>query len=922
MSHRTLSFLILLPALAGAQVSFGPSQEVSDFIYQPDHVLAHDMDDDGDLDVIAAEGSGAPVRVLWWENDGNGTFGNRREWAWGELDSEVIAITDFNLDGKPDVWIEERPSDTLDQDGMTQRRFLIALADGAGCFHEPTLMIDETVLWTSSETVVCDTNLDGRPDIITPDSHHLATASGSFAPGIPMPESAAYLWLDRGDVTPVDLDDDGDLDLLATSIFNELATQVMWNLGSGAFSDPVAYAPLDQTSSYRQVIPCIDPSGGGGRTLLVLTIFGSNEAISDSLTLFRLTTEGTALLVTSIDLPSADDSTWRSWNGLSCDLESGRNFLGLVTGPNSGGAPVSELFEVVWSGGNLALTPSVSHPGVVAYSPVAVRDLDGDPFPDLLLPIPEPTFTAQAAADQIVWHPGTSDGGFAQEFHRVGQPALDRILEHAGDIDGDGAADILVGGYPPLWIPGGAHELAWYRNNGTGDSFERLPIEVGRKRVAVVGVKDVTSSKPGGGSWPVGRMDLLVQTYDYEEGSQTGILRFEWLLQDESGVFHRTTIASEPATGLVDPNLSDWDGDGTDDLVYSRQLSPSSGPQLVWRRGINEGFQAPEILLGSEETLEGVIDIDWDGDLDLLLLGSLFSADFGGESYWCENDGTGTIVALHRLNRTLDPLGVDLDGDGHEDFTQNGLVIFARPGVTFESPTNLPYAPKLTGLDIDDDGDIDLIQSVPSTGVSGYNALGWWENRGGGSFFVPSSSPPLLPIAGLQWGIRDQQMLADVDADGTPDLVVVSSFTPRIEWFRITRTPAPSAFTDWMAGQGLFGHSAGPLFDLDGDLLSNWDEFAFGGQPTVLDPTHPGMPSIRRNGPILSLSFLRRSDAADIGLNYTVMQSAELLNWSLGPETFELSPTAEGYERISFPLDPNEPRNFFTVAPGGPSSDP
>lgn len=918
MTRWTIALLALLTTLAVAQVSFGPAREISDFIYHPDHVLAHDMDGDGDLDVVAAEGGGAPLRVLWWANDGDGSFGNRREWSWGNLDSEVIAIADFNLDGRPDVWIEDKPFDTLDQDGMIQRRFLIALGDSAGSFQAPMPLVDESVLWTSSETIICDTNLDGRPDIVTPDTHYLATIDGTFAPGIPMPESAAYLWQNREDAIPADLDGDGDLDLLITSIMTQFAAQVMWNPGSGSFPDAVAYAPLDASASYRAIAPCADPSGGGGQALLVLTIEGSNESAQGSLTLFRLDAEGGAEQFHSINLPASDSETFRSWSGLSHDPVSGRSFIGVVLNPATLTDPTTELFEIVWSDGTLALLPVAVHEGVIDHPPVSVRPLDGDAFPDLLVPIPDITFTLNAAVDQIVWHAGTGSGGFQASPRNVCQPALGRMLFHAGDVDGDHASDLLVGGAPPLSLPSGAHELSLYRNNGDGSTFERVPIDVGRMRIGVVAVKDVTSPRPGGGSWPTGRMDVLAETYDYSDAASPGILRFEWLLQDDSGIFQRTTLTTEASGGLVSPQYGDWDGDETADLVY-RVGDVYGAPVVLWRRGTNEGFENPRILLSQAEAVRGLVDLDWDGDLDLLMFGTLFG---GEESYWCENGGSGEIVAVRRLNRKLELLAADLDGDGHEDFTENGMVTLARPGVTFDPLGATQPAPNPTGLDVDQDGDPDLVYTVPGTGTTGYNAIGWWENRGSGNFFGPDSSPPMLPVADAQWSIRNQQALADMDRDGTPDLVAVSNFAPKIEWFPITREAAPIAFVDWMASHGFTGHSAGPLFDLDGDLLSNWEEFAFGGQPGEPDPSHPGMPSIRRDGQALSLSFLRRFDAMTAGLSYLVMQSTDLSTWESWTGSFELSPAVDGYERINFPLDPEEPRAFFSVDPGGPPGGP
>ncbi len=918
--RRAALVLASFSAVASGQISFGPSKEISDFIYQPDYVLAHDMDGDGDLDVIAAEGNGAPVRVLWWENDSTGSFGNRREWTWGILGSEAIAIADFNLDGLPDVWIQDIPWGSEEPDGTVQRRFLIALADGAGSFQPPTLLIDERATRGTGGTFVCDTNLDGRPDIVTSDTHYLATPSGTFAAGIPMPVEASYLWYDRKEVVPVDLDEDGDLDLLITSVASNpaYAVQVMWNSGSGTFAAPTPYSPLDQAATNRQIASCTNPSGEGGPALLVLTAQDSVGASQRNLALYKLTASGAAELVTSFDLEASDDAIWRSWDGLSHDTSSERSFIGVVLAPTAGIDPTSELFEIVWSDDNLSLASIAVHQGVIAYPPVAVRSLNGDPFPDLLVPIPDITFTTNAAADQIVWHAGKSGGGFGSAPYHVCQPGVDRTLYHAGDLDGDGATDLLLGGYPPLTMPMGSHELSLYRNNGDGSAFERLPIDVGRKRVSVIAVKDITWPRAGGGSWPSGRMDVLVETYDYAGARAPGTLRFEWLLQDDGGMFHRTTLTSESSNGLVSPYYGDWDGDGMEDLVYAAEIGYVR-PVLVWRRGTGSGFDAPRSLLTLVEWPLGLVDIDWDGDLDLIQFGYLFG---GEECYWCENDGSGTITSLRVLPGKVGPLGVDLDGDGHEDFSDASSILFAREGVTFERPDVPLWFPTPTALDLDGDGDLDLVHSTPTQYTHGYNALGWWENRGNGVFFAPQDSPPMLPIAGARWSARDSQALADIDGDGMRDLVVVSILAPRVEWFRVTSTPAPTAFTDWMAGYGFRGHSAGPLADVDGDRRVNWEEFAFGSNPGLNDPAHAGLPWIRRDGATLALSFLRRTDASAVGLGYPVMQSTDLLQWAPWSGAFGVSQEAEGYERVSFLLDPSEPRRFFSVQPTGPPAGP
>src|SRR5687768_10985873 len=99
----SITLALALTTMVGqGQISFGPSQEISEFISYPRDTQAVDMDGDGDLDVISREAY--TVRVIWWENDGDGNFSNRRVWDWDDISSgyETVSLEDSNADGRPD----------------------------------------------------------------------------------------------------------------------------------------------------------------------------------------------------------------------------------------------------------------------------------------------------------------------------------------------------------------------------------------------------------------------------------------------------------------------------------------------------------------------------------------------------------------------------------------------------------------------------------------------------------------------------------------------------------------------------------------------------------------------------------------------------------------------------------------------------
>ena len=84
-------------------------------------IEAADLDDDGDLDLVAT-GLGANPTVGWYENiDGKGTFGNRQLIADGGLGGTSVYPADLNQDGRMDIVSGLHPPSVVWNDNSTAR---------------------------------------------------------------------------------------------------------------------------------------------------------------------------------------------------------------------------------------------------------------------------------------------------------------------------------------------------------------------------------------------------------------------------------------------------------------------------------------------------------------------------------------------------------------------------------------------------------------------------------------------------------------------------------------------------------------------------------------------------------------------------------------------------------------------------------
>ena len=236
--------------------------------------------------------------------------------------------------------------------------------------------------------------------------------------------------------------------------------------------------------------------------------------------------------------------------------------------------------------------------------------------------------------------------------------------------------------------------------------------------------------------------------------------------------------------------LADIDGDGDVDILGS---SSSLTEITLWSStgGGSPTFTRTTVIgdVVIPVTAEPV-DIDGDGDLDVLALASLDE-----ELFWMENCGGSPPSWTKRLVDTpISPFSaaaLDMDGDGDMDLCCNhdqgsfcyNIIGYENLGGTpvSWSPFNLAwdesYCKEIVAADISGDGLPDLV-----TANSNSNHMSWLENSGVG---------PEWTTHEFNWYQSGSSVLAcDLDQDGDYDIAAASlQDQDRVTWFENTGNP-------------------------------------------------------------------------------------------------------------------------------------
>jgi hypothetical protein len=515
-----------------------------------------------------------------------------------------------------------------------------------------------------------------------------------------------------------DLDGDGRPDLVATSPLAD-TVWVALNDGRGGFGRAIARAS-DRPGPARVALADVDRD----RHLDVVVINDNHHSANlsapaidnGSVTIWRGVGDGTLGPPATFAAPAIPF-------GLAIADLTGDGMLDVLVG-----GALDATLAILPGDGAGGLLPPVALAGVRGARDLTVGDLDGDGLPDILVDV-------EWSETQVLWNLG--GGAFSASLLYLGEGRM-----HVADVTGDGVADVVLAGYRPrVLVQEGCRRLAAASHVRDGNGGERVLLADmdGDGRVDLVA--------PRGAAIAIGR------------GAGDGTFQPPIL------------IPTSEASPLV--AVGDLDGDGLPEIVHA-------GTSAQLRRNLGGfAFGPEESLSGPSLPMPQLLDVDGDGDLDLVLA-------FEGTAlgYWDSpvevrlNDGAGNLggaVTLPRPSGILPALpserrgaaAGDLDGDGIADLAVSrwsaDVTIFRGLGGGAFDPASatvsIRYPTPPVILDVTGDGVADLVVA------SHYPRFELRVYPGGRAGL---GAPIVLPL-----DVVPLELLAvDVDSDGRKDLVV------------------------------------------------------------------------------------------------------------------------------------------------------
>lgn len=644
-------------------------------------------------------------------------------------ETERIVAADFDGDRRAEVVVAKRQAGAIGPASTTDTNGLLRPSESGSR--------QESLDGGGEIMTVADLDGDGALDLVAGDRiGRLAAYRGLGVEGLAPPVQLSADGSGLVHIAVVDVDADSDLDLVAVKESTENAS-VLRNDGRGTFAPPARSSRLVAGLS---TATAIDLHGDGSADLVV----GGHQG------LFVVPNDGTGRFGDPTPIP--DTAPFRypavataadlNLDGVGDLLYTSQELLHVRLGTGDGGFEAERYLPM--SGDR-----------------VAVGDLNGDTFPDLV--------SGGSFGDGIVVALGDGTGDFGAPLTQ-GHPRLQVADLAIADIDGDCAPDVVVGDHQK--------RVAVLRNTTERPCPPGMPVTAHPGPFFAV-TADGGESLPGGGELvpsvfsKAGRNGLDPVLADVDEDGHLDLVVNGWY---ERRITIRRgapdgTFAAE-AKHVSVPALAQPEPEPCND-VFSKSVG---GPVVLGARGMSVG-PVPTVAASCaarDDVPAGlqVADLDRDGNLDLVT-----GTSHGNSIAVLRGDGRGNFEAQRRYGTGTAAqvdLVVDLTGDSAPDVVSGRTVMVNDGAGGLKRGQRLPIpVSRVTAADLDGDQDLDLI-ALNTEGRD--DELVVLTNDGRARFERGES----VQIR-LQGGNRPVQLtVADRNGDDRPDLIVVPERRPAV----------------------------------------------------------------------------------------------------------------------------------------------
>ncbi|HKR04563.1 MAG TPA: T9SS type A sorting domain-containing protein [Bacteroidia bacterium] len=764
-----------------ANTSLGFTTRTSVIAPAPEAAQLADLDGDGDLDAVIANGnfnSGFSVML----NNGNGRYGTPSQYTTG-FESWDIVVADFTGDNIPDVVVSNTGSN------WTGSTISLFPGNGNGTFGTKT---NYPVGNGPIGVAAADFNLDGFIDLAVANNGGFGMGStvsiltnnttGGFLAAVTIPGGTAPYKIAAGL-----MDADSLPDIIVANEAQKIT--LLHNTGSG-FTNTTYLMQSTIISNIYTSIQLADVDNDSD-----LDVFYSSPG-TQQISLRRNLGNGT--------LDSAQMIVMDFWYGGAPSFQvvdlSGDGFKDIVAAASVGAT--GDGYRIVLNQGNGTFGPEILNSAGQYTFVILAGDVDLDGDTDVL--------TVDNYSNELTVHPNNGSGEFPTPvLYGTGFPGISTKLE-AVDIDNDGDLDIATSADSRTAIN---VSVAVSKNNGNGTFTNAINYS---GFIGGVGVKlrDINND---------GFADLV-----FASGINSAPYDFYTALNNGNGTFAALQQWSMNSCGWNDLDVADLDNDGDLDVIVTEWLGcssvPFSGQRVFLSYNLGGGnFSAPTIkIVNPFPGPIAICDFNEDGFLDIAT-GQSTSIDIS------LNNGAGDLISPVSFQMSQSPydiLATDLNNDGHTDLAScnygsnpgdyNLTVRMGNGNGTFQSVQliDAAYSPDLANVsgvaagDVDNDGDVDLIVSQNAS-----NDMSIYLNNGSGVF---SYDHRLC----VYYGFRSP-WFADFTGDGIKDLAGLVSLPPSGMPSALTILPGITTGTA-TGGSGLSACGTIPTVITDNTLASHF----------------------------------------------------------------------------------------------------